>query len=249
MNLVTIKILGAQCIGPAGVDKRIDVIATAIRAGMTVYDLEQLELSYAPPSGSAKDPVNMAGFVGSNILKGLINMVTYDQIEKIRNPFLMEVRSQKEFMRGSIPEAVNIPVDEIRSRMNELSRDRHIIIICQVCIRSYIAFRILKQSGFEQVSSLSGGYVTYCHCAAKVPTDSNCYSGHSLPGSSLIGNDEKLLTFFTHNPLFIKFLLIETRSSPKVLFTTVSPFSRMLCPPLFCHFEELLIPKNDGRMR
>lgn len=187
----TAKILGAQCIGVSGVDKKIDVIATAIRAGMTVYDLEQLELSYAPPFGSAKDPVNMAGFVGSNILKGLINIVTYDQIKKIRDPFFLDVRSKKEFMRGSIPEAVNIPVDEIRSRMNELPGDRHIILICQVGIRSYIAFRILKQSGFEQVSSLSGGYVTYCHYVAKVPTDSGCYGSHSRSVSSLSTNDEK----------------------------------------------------------
>ena len=187
----TAKILGAQCIGASGVDKRIDVIATAIRAGMTVYDLEQLELSYAPPFGSAKDPVNMAGFVGSNILKGLINMVTYDKIEKIRNPFFLDVRSQEEFMRGSIPEAVNIPVDEIRSRMNELPRDRHIVIICQVGIRSYIAFRILKQSGFEQIYSLSGGYVTYCHYAAKVPTVFSCYGDQPRSVSSLIGSDEK----------------------------------------------------------
>jgi len=157
------KILGAQCIGAAGVDKRIDVIATAIRAGMTVYDLEQLELSYAPPFGSAKDPVNMAGFVGSNILKGLVNVVTYDQIKKIRNPFFLDVRSKKEFMRGSIPKAINIPVNEIRLRMNELPKDRYIIINCQVGIRSYVAFRILKQSGFEQLSNLSGGYKTYCH--------------------------------------------------------------------------------------
>ena len=161
------RVLGAQCIGTHGVDKRIDVIATAIRAGMTVYDLEQLELAYAPPFGSAKDPVNMAGFVGSNILRGLVTSVTYDQAVTMENPLFLDVRKNEEFKEGSIPRSIHIPLDELRQRIDELPRDRHLIVTCRTGIRSYAAIRILKQSGFEQLSNLSGGYVTYGHYTAK----------------------------------------------------------------------------------
>lgn len=160
------KVLGAQCIGNDGVDKRIDVIATAIRAGMTVYDLAQLELSYAPPFGSAKDPINMAGFVGGNILQGLVRSVTYDQALAMDNPFWLDVRTKEEFLTGSIPQAVNIPLDELRERIPELPRDRHLVIFCRVGFRAYVAYRILKQSGFGQMSNLSGGYLTYGHYTA-----------------------------------------------------------------------------------
>jgi len=192
------KILGAQCIGAEGADKRIDVLATAIRAGMTVYDLEQLELSYAPPFGSAKDPVNMAGFVGSNILKGLVNVVTYDQMREIENPLFLDVRTKQEFMMGGIPGAVNIPVDQLRLRMKELPNDSPIVIYCQVGIRAYLAFRILKQSGFEHLYNLSGGYKTYSHylaeaqaavsvCMSNAPVSSLC----SAPNAS---NEKGALT-------------------------------------------------------
>jgi NADPH-dependent 2,4-dienoyl-CoA reductase/sulfur reductase-like enzyme/rhodanese-related sulfurtransferase len=161
------RVLGAQCIGVDGVDKRIDVIAAAIHAGMTVYDLEQLDLSYAPPFGSAKDPVNMAGFVGSNILRGLVTSVTYDQAVVMENSLFLDVRKNEEFKEGSIPQSIHIPLDELRQRIHELPRDRHLIITCRTGIRSYAAFRILKQSGFEQLSNLSGGYITYGHYTAK----------------------------------------------------------------------------------
>ncbi|MEW6381694.1 MAG: FAD-dependent oxidoreductase [bacterium] len=175
------RVLGAQGIGAEGVDKRIDVLATAIRAGMTVYDLEQLELSYAPPFGSAKDPVNMAGFVGSNILKGLVNVVTYDQARAIENPLFLDVRTKPEYMLGSIPQSVNIPVDELRSRMHELPKDRHIVITCQVGIRAYVAYRILKQSGFEHLYNLSGGYKTYSHSTARISPAPDCGQGNDVP--------------------------------------------------------------------
>jgi rhodanese-related sulfurtransferase len=161
------RILGAQCIGGEGSDKRIDVLAAAIRAGGTVYDLEHLELSYAPPFGSAKDPVNMAGFVGTNVLSGLVDMLTYDQIEALEDPLILDVRTKEEFQAGSIPRAVNIPVDELRERMGELPRNRHIVITCRVGIRAYAAYRILKQSGFDRLSNLSGGYITYGHYTAR----------------------------------------------------------------------------------
>ena len=162
------KVLGAQCIGNDGADKRIDVIATAIRAGMTVYDLAKLELSYAPPFGSAKDPINMAGFVGSNILQGLVSSVTYDQAVGLENLLWLDVRTTEEFLAGSIPQAVNIPLDELRERIPELPRDRHLVVFCRVGFRAYVACRIVQQSGFAQVSNLSGGYLTYCHYTAVV---------------------------------------------------------------------------------
>ncbi len=161
------RILGAQCIGTDGVDKRIDVIATAIRAGMTVYGLEQLDLSYAPPFGSAKDPVNMAGFVGSNILRGLVTSVTYDQAKAMGNSVFLDVRTNEEFKEGSIPQSIHIPLDELRQRIHDIPKDRHLIVTCRTGIRSYAAVRILKQSGFERLSNLSGGYTTYCHYTAK----------------------------------------------------------------------------------
>jgi len=162
------KIYGAQGIGPDGVDKRIDVFATAIRAGMTVFDLEELELAYAPPFGSAKDPVNMAGYIGTNIIKGIFKSITYDEIKNIKYPLLVDVRTPIEFKLGNIPDSVNIPVDELRSRINELPKDRNIVIYCQVGIRSYIAYRFLIQAGFEDICNLSGGYKTYLNYTYKL---------------------------------------------------------------------------------
>jgi NADPH-dependent 2,4-dienoyl-CoA reductase/sulfur reductase-like enzyme/rhodanese-related sulfurtransferase len=161
------RILGAQCIGTDGVDKRIDIIATAIRAGMTVYDLQQLELAYAPPFGSAKDPVNMAGFVGGNILKGLVNSVTYDRAAAMENALFVDVRTRKEFEAGSIPESIHIPREELRERIGELPKDRDLVVFCRSGVRSYAACRVLSQSGFELLSNLSGGYLSYCHYTGK----------------------------------------------------------------------------------
>jgi NADPH-dependent 2,4-dienoyl-CoA reductase/sulfur reductase-like enzyme/rhodanese-related sulfurtransferase len=159
----TAKILGAQGIGIDGVDKRIDVLATAIRAGMTVYDLQELELCYAPPFGSAKDPVNMAGFVGSNILQGTTESMTWDQAKNLENSIIVDVRTESEFAFGSIPGSLNIPVDDLRDRMDELPKDKNIIITCRVGVRGHTAARILKNKGFEKVSNLSGGYLSYCN--------------------------------------------------------------------------------------
>jgi NADPH-dependent 2,4-dienoyl-CoA reductase/sulfur reductase-like enzyme/rhodanese-related sulfurtransferase len=161
------RILGAQCIGTDGVDKRIDIIATAIRAGMTVYDLQQLELAYAPPFGSAKDPVNMAGFVGGNILKGLVNSVTYDRAAAMENALFVDVRTRKEFEAGNIPQSINIPREELRERIGELPKDRDLVVVCRSGVRSYAACRVLSQSGFELLSNLSGGYLSYCHYTGK----------------------------------------------------------------------------------
>lgn len=155
------KILGAQAIGKSGVEKRIDVVATAIRAGMSVFDLEELELTYAPPYSSAKDPVNMAGYVASNLILGDSAAIHWDEIGQDDSAYLVDVRTAYEYSRGTIKDAVNIPVDELRARLGELPKDKPIHIICQVGLRGYIAYRILAASGFVGMKNLSGGYYLY----------------------------------------------------------------------------------------
>ena len=144
-------------------DKRIDVLAVAIQAGMTVYDLEEMELSYAPQFGSAKDPINMAGFVASGLLRGEHPQVDVEAVlsaPEDQRPFLLDVRTPQEFASGNIPGAVNIPLDELRSRLDELPRDKEIAAYCQVGQRGYFATRILQQKGFT-VANIGGGYMTY----------------------------------------------------------------------------------------
>lgn len=157
------KILGAQIVGYDGVDKRMDVISTAMRAGMTVFDLEKLELAYAPPYSSAKDPVNIAGFTASNILKKDAVIFHWDEVASIdpETGILVDVRTAEEFKLGTIPGAVNIPLDELRDRLNELPKDKTMYIFCQVGLRGYLAARILMQKGYKDVRNLSGGYKTY----------------------------------------------------------------------------------------
>lgn len=152
------KVLGAQIVGKDGVDKRIDIFATAIRAGMTVFDLQELELAYAPPYGSGKDPVNMAGYAAGNILDGTASAKHFEKLAS--EGLLLDVRSPSEVKQGSIAGAVNIPVNQLRQRIDELPKDKIINIYCAVGIRSYIASRILKQKGFD-ASNISGGYSTY----------------------------------------------------------------------------------------
>lgn len=156
------KVLGAQVIGYEGADKRIDVLATAIRAGMTTFDLEELELAYAPPYSSAKDPVNLAGYTASNILQGDCAVFHWHDVASIdpREGLLVDVRTPEEFALGSIEGAVNLPVDALRDRLGELPRDKTLYIFCQVGLRGYVACRMLSQLGFT-VKNLSGGYRTY----------------------------------------------------------------------------------------
>ncbi len=152
------KVLGVQIVGRDGADKRIDVFATAIRAGMSVFDLQELELAYAPPYGSGKDPVNMAGFVAANTLDGTVETIHWDELED--DDFVIDVRTPREFARGNVPGSVNIYVNDLRNKLNELPKDKTINAYCTVGVRSYIACRILQQNGFN-VRNLSGGYVTY----------------------------------------------------------------------------------------
>jgi len=155
------RILGAQAVGVAGVDKRIDVIAVAQRAGLTVFDLEDLELCYAPPYGSAKDPVNMAGFVASNVCREDVDLWEPEDLANLDDSqVMMDVRTLQEHAQGSIPGSTCIPVDELRGQLPAIPRDKELLVYCQVGLRGYIAARMLTQHGFH-VRNLSGGYRRY----------------------------------------------------------------------------------------
>ena len=162
-ELGTGRILGAQIVGLEGVDKRIDVLATAIRAKLTAFDLTELELAYAPPFSSAKDPVNMAGYVMENLLTGKVEQYHWHDVACLPrdgSAVLLDVRTRAEYERGHIPGAVNVPLDELRGRMGELPREKQLYVNCQSGLRSYIACRILTQSGFH-CHNLAGGYRLY----------------------------------------------------------------------------------------
>ena len=157
------EILGAQAVGKSGVDKRIDVLSMAIQKRATVFDLEEAELAYAPQFGSAKDPINMVGFVAAGLLRGDHPQVDVESALNVAAddcPFLLDVRTPAEFARGTIPGAVNVPIDELRCRLNELPCAREIAAFCQVGQRGYLATRILLQAGFR-AKNLAGGYKTY----------------------------------------------------------------------------------------
>lgn len=161
------KILGAQIVGFEGVDKRIDVMAAAIRGGMTSADLEELELSYAPPFSSAKDPVNMVGYVIENLRSGLVKQHHWHDVEKLigdDSVILLDTRTVGEYRRGRIPGSVNIPLDSLRERLGELDKSKKIYVNCFSGLRSYIACRILTQNGFD-CSNLSGGFRYYEYIA------------------------------------------------------------------------------------
>lgn len=155
------KILGAQAVGQDGVDKRMDVLSVAMRAGLTVFDLEDLELCYAPPYGSAKDPVNFLGFAASNVLRGDVqNCHAEDVLKPASNQVVLDVRSEKETQAGMIPGAINISIDDIRGKLAIFSKGKEYLAYCQVGLRGYLACRILTQHGFK-CRNLSGGYQTY----------------------------------------------------------------------------------------
>ena len=155
------RVLGAQAIGRGGVDKRIDVIAVAIRARMTAADLTELDLAYAPPYSSAKDPVNMAGFMIENILAGIVDQVMWDEALALADAdngvALLDTRTAVEHARGGIEGALHVPVDELREHLDELPRDKRLLVFCASGLRSYVACRILSQHGFA-CANVAGGY-------------------------------------------------------------------------------------------
>ncbi|MBY8048911.1 FAD-dependent oxidoreductase [Vibrio fluvialis] len=161
------KIFGAQAVGKDGIDKRIDVMAVAQRAGMTVEQLQHLELTYAPPYGSAKDVINQAAFVATNIMKGDAKAIHFDEIDSLTDEqVLLDVRNPGELQNvGYLPGAINIPVDQLRQRMNELPKDKEIIIYCQVGLRGNVAYRQLVNNGYK-ARNLLGGYRTYLFAKA-----------------------------------------------------------------------------------
>lgn len=159
----TYRILGAQIIGYDGVDKRIDVLAAAIRAGMKAYDLAELDLAYAPPYSSAKDPVNMAGYIIENIKNGVVKQWYYEDVDNLINDggvTLLDARTQTEYSRGHIEGFINIPVDSLRERIGELDKNKPVYVMCQSGLRSYIASRILVGNGFDAYN-FAGGFRFY----------------------------------------------------------------------------------------
>ena len=159
----TYRLLGAQIVGSEGVDKRIDVLVTAIRAGLTALDLKDLDLAYAPPYSSAKDPVNMAGFMIENLANGTVRQFHWDEVDALPRDgsvTLLDTRTAEEYQSGHIEGTIHIPVDELRERMNELETGKLVYVICQSGLRSYIACRILEQNGFA-CRNLAGGYRLY----------------------------------------------------------------------------------------
>jgi rhodanese-related sulfurtransferase len=153
------RILGAQAVGFEGVEKRIDVIATAIQFNGTVHDLAEAELCYAPQFGAAKDPVNLAGMLAENVLNGDMPVADWLELDRT-DALLLDVREDDEFNRGHIPKAINLPLSQLRSRYAELPKDRDIWVCCAVGQRAYFATRFLTQHGYRP-RNLSGGYTTY----------------------------------------------------------------------------------------
>ena len=172
------KLLGAQAVGEDGVDKRIDVLATAIRGKMTVFDLEELELAYAPPYGSAKDPVNIAGFVAANLLKGDVQNTYWHELGSLDDTHvIIDLRDTDEIEEsGKINSALHIPVNDLRDQLGALDKTRHYVLYCAVGLRGYIGYRILVQNGFK-VTNLAGGYKTFLGAREKI-MDTTGVTGH-----------------------------------------------------------------------
>ena len=164
------RLYGAQIVGYDGIDKRIDEFALVIKHNGTIYDLLSIEQAYAPPFSSAKDPVALAGYVAENILSGKVALCYWRDLKdsKPESTILLDIRTQDEYALGSLPGAINIPLDELRERMNELPKDKAIITFCAVGLRGYLAYRILVQHGFTNVKNLSGGLKTYKAAVAPI---------------------------------------------------------------------------------
>jgi NADPH-dependent 2,4-dienoyl-CoA reductase/sulfur reductase-like enzyme/peroxiredoxin family protein/rhodanese-related sulfurtransferase/TusA-related sulfurtransferase len=241
------KVLGAQAVGADGVDKRIDVLAVAIRAGLTVYDLEELELSYAPPYGSAKDPVNFAGFVAANALRGDVEIC---QVDDLLHPSdgqkLLDVRTPEEVITGTIPGARNIPLDDLREHLDELNKQKEYLVFCRVGLRGYLACRILKQNGFR-CRNLTGGYITYQRVvempAAEMPEDHHPVQDSDEQDFPTLGKEQAMNIVKTINAsgqacpgpiLQLKKAIDEINEGEAVCITATDP-GFVADAPAWCH--------------
>ena len=183
------KLLGAQVVGFDGVDKRIEMLAQVIQRGGTVYDLAELEHAYAPPYSSAKDPVNMAGFVAENILSEKSRIIQWRELAELpADTIRIDVRTHDEYKLGTIPGFINIPVDELREHLDELPKEKPIVVTCAVGLRGYLAYRILVQNGFKHVRNLSGGYKTWS--VATAPIKEIVSHKPEIPESTSYGNSD-----------------------------------------------------------
>ena len=183
------KLLGAQIVGFNGVDKRIEMLAQVIQRGGTVHDLAELEHAYAPPYSSAKDPVNMAGFVAENILNKKSRIIQWRELAELpADTIRIDVRTHDEYKLGTIPGFINIPVDELREHLDELPKEKPIVVTCAVGLRGYLAYRILVQNGFKHVRNLSGGYKTWR--VATAPIKEIVSHKPEIPESTSYGNSD-----------------------------------------------------------
>lgn len=181
------KLLGGQIVGFDGVDKRTDMLAHILKHGETIYDMQEIEHAYAPPFSSAKDPVNMAGLVADNIINGMVRIIHWDEIRNLdmQDAVLIDVRTDEEYALGSIEGSLNIPVDDLRARLAEIPQNKKVIVFCGTGHRSYFAYRILAQSGFDDLWNLSGGYITY-ESATQKQSNEDVFSG------DYIGKDDHI---------------------------------------------------------
>ncbi|OSA96381.1 UNVERIFIED_ORG: CoA-disulfide reductase [Clostridium botulinum] len=158
------RIFGAQAVGMSGVEKRIDILATAIKGNFTVFDLQDIEVCYAPPYNSAKDPVNMLGYYAANIIEGIVDTIQWNEIDDIdkNNSIILDIREEFELVTGKFDNSINIPLGDLRNKLNEIPKDKHIYVTCQVGLRGYVACRILKQKGIK-CTNIDGGLKTYAY--------------------------------------------------------------------------------------
>ena len=249
------KLLGAQVVGVDGVDKRLDVLATALRAGLTVQDLQALELAYAPPFGAAKDPVNMAGFVASNLLLGDLQLwYAEDYPTHTDAGMLLDVRSPQEFELWHIPGALNIPLGKLRARLGELAKEKSIFVYCKVGFRSYLAYRLLRQHGFT-VATLSGGTNTFraWHKDRVGPALEQpflAYAEEQLAAKAAAGKQVKLDCSGAQCPgpiIKLKQTMDQLAIGDEILMTVTDP-GFLTDAPAWCHRQghQLVSLRQDG---
>lgn len=180
------RLYGAQCVGYEGVDKRIDQIAGLIKRGGTVYDLMETEHTYAPPFSSAKDPIAIAGYVASNVISGAMPVITWRELQEEKDKVvLIDVRTEEEFSFGSMPGAVNVPLDDIRKRLDDIPKEKPVVLFCAIGLRGYLAVRILMGLGYRNVRNLLGGTKLYYAATASVPVPTDRVDLGDFPAESL----------------------------------------------------------------